>query len=188
MNDNKAPTLRQLTMEQQRQIIVWLQTYSRHETIEFIASQYGVKVSERTLGRFRAWWHVTRSLELAAEYADALRDRLNTPEQNAAQNERIQEAAQVAFELAAVERQDLAAFVSLRKLRQRDKAIEIARQRLQAATSIRSSIQCLPPAPDWTEEHRQAVMRKVDEVFGIAQEPAAPSSPSPSSNPPPCPQ
>lgn len=183
MSYNKAPTLRQLPLEQQLRVIALLQTHTRKETRDLLAAEFGVQVSERTLGRFRAWWHMTRSLELAAEFADAFRDRLHTPQQDAAQRERIHEAAQLAFELAAIERQDLAAFVNLRKLRQRDQIIEIARQRLETTTAGRTNTKSFPSNSVWTEEDRQAVMRKVDEVFGIADE--SPNTAQP--NPPPCP-
>lgn len=183
MSKNKESPLRQLPLEQQREVIRWLQNSTRRETVERIASEIGLTVTQRALGRFRAWWHMTRSLELAAEFADALRERLDKGEPEALQRERIHEAAQMAFELAAIERQDLAAFVSLRRLRQRDQAIEIARQRLHGETAVRTHVCNLPAAPVWSEKDRQAVMRKVDEVFGIAAEngEAAPA------NSPPCP-
>jgi hypothetical protein len=180
MRKNNESPLRELPFEKQHQVINWLQNSTKKETAERIAAEFGLKVSDSTVGRFPAWWHMTRSLELAAEFADALRGRLDQGELDTTQRERIREAAQMAFELAAIERQDLAAFVSLRKLRQRDTTIEIARQRCQSATTARDNALSPPSASEWSEQDRQAVIRKVDEVFGISQEPAAqPITPSP---------
>ena len=180
MRKNNESPLRELPFEKQRQVINWLQNSTKKETAERIAAEFGLKVSESTVGRFPAWWHMTRSLEQAAEFADALRGRLDQGELDTTQRERIHEAAQMAFELAAIERQDLAAFVSLRKLRQRDTTIEIARQRLESLTQARADASTLPSQSGWSEQDRLAVIRKVDEVFGISQEPAAqPPTPSP---------
>jgi hypothetical protein len=183
MSKNNESPLRQLPLEQQRQVIRWLQNNTRRETVDRVVSEFGLKVSERALGRFRAWWHMTRSLELAAEFADALRERLDKGEPDPTRRERIHEAAQTAFELAAIERQDLAAFVSLRKLRQRDQAIEIARQRLQSEMAAPANAPALPTQSEWSEQDRQAVLRKVDEVFGITGDHSETAQP----NPPPCP-
>lgn len=183
MSNHQKSVLRRLNPSQQRQIVVWLQGHTLAETVDYIASEFHIRISQNSVIRFRSWWHMSRSLELAAEFADALRETLTTASVTPEQRDRLQEAAQIAFEMSAIERQDLAAFVNLRKLRQRDQAIEIARQRCRNAGPAGK-----PSSPSgWTDQDRKAVMLKVDEVFGIDQEPAvqSSSSPSPSTTPPP---
>jgi hypothetical protein len=184
MYNNKKSPLRRLPLVQQRRLIHWLQNHTVAESVEFIASEFHMKVSNTSVANFRSWWYMSRSLELAAEFADTVRETLTTDTVSREQRDRLQEAAQIAFEMAAIERQDLAAFVDLRKLRQRDQAIEIARQRCQSATTARENALSHPSVSEWSEQDRQAVICKVDEVFGISQEPSMQAQPP--ANPPPC--
>ncbi len=188
MSNTPESPLCRMPLEQQRKVVGWLQNHTVPETVELVASEFQLKVSPGGLRRFRAWWHMTRSLELAAEFADALREKLSVNATDREQYERIREAAQIAFELAAIERHDLAAFLNLQKLRQRDKVIELARQRQQNTLAARENGRGDAAVPGCSEQDRQAILRKVDEVFGISQEsvpqPSLPPSACPPSIPP----
>jgi hypothetical protein len=80
----------------------------------------GLETSKSALSEFLSWYYLGQEMEEAASFADQLKaDLAKLPSLNL-DDDALNRAAQVAFELRAAKAKDLRAFVELRKLRQKD--------------------------------------------------------------------
>jgi hypothetical protein len=126
--------LKTLSPERQRQVIDWLAGLTQAETRRRIQAEFGLSTSAAALTEFYSWWHLMRHLEQSATFAQELKRTLAELPGIRLDEEQINAAAQVAFELEAVKAQDLKAFFLLRKLRQKDKDQALDRARFQRDT------------------------------------------------------
>lgn len=122
-------TLKKLPEERQREIIEFMRGHKIAETQAWLKEQ-GVETSIGSLSGFWSWWHVDirlkHQLKEAASIADELKSVLSSLPQLNLNEEQLNLVAQTAFEVDAVKREDFEQFIALRKLRQRDRRLDLA--------------------------------------------------------------
>lgn len=113
--------LKTMAPERQAQIVDWSRTLTLHQLKERVRKELGVETNTTSLSEFLSYWHLSQHLEQAAGFSNELKETLKTLPDLKLDEEQINAAAQVVFELDAAKNKDLGAFLSLRRLRQKDK-------------------------------------------------------------------
>lgn len=165
-SDSKLKTL---PKDRQKQILAWSEEHSLAEIRALVRDQWTVETSESALSEFLSWMRLGRSLEQAASFADDIRQTLTQLPNLNLNEEQINSAAQVVFELEAAKAKDLKAFIGLRRLRQKDKdqqhdsrKIQLLERRAAQAEAAERVTQ----DPAMTSEERE---RKLREIFGMPE-------------------
>jgi len=120
MKPRSDSKLKTLPAQKQEQLYALLRANSYKAALPLVQKTFGVVTSEASLSQFYSWYPLSRRLEQAKSFADQLKESLA---KNPALNldaEKLSTVAQVAFEAQAVQEQDSALFMGLRKLRQKD--------------------------------------------------------------------
>lgn len=155
--------LQTLSHADRREILEWINALSFEETRGRICEKHGLDVTPELLRAFELWSLAVMPLEFAAAYADTLAARMRLQGDPPVNPEQIALAAQTAFELEAIRQQNAAVFINLRKLRQRDRALDLTERRLDMARaqSPAAGDAALDPA------HRETILDEVDEILGM---------------------
>lgn len=159
--------LKTLAPERQKQVVEWSRDLSLPQLAERVRKELGVVTSRSALSEFLSWYHLSRHLEEAATFADDLKRTLATLPQLNLQEEQINAAAQVVFELEATRQKDVRAFTALRGLRQRDKVIANDSRRiavLEKRAALADQAELAVKDPSLTPEERMSRMRQ---IFGM---------------------
>ena len=122
--------LKTLPADRQKQIALWSRECSLEALADKLKDELGVTTSRSALSEFLSWYHLSRHLEDAASFADQLKQTLKDLPNLKLDEEQINSAAQVVFELDAAREKDSKTFVALRRLRQKDKDQQLDSRRL----------------------------------------------------------
>ncbi len=158
-------TLQALSRADQREILEWLNALPFEEIRGRIREKHGLDATPELLRAFELWSLAVMPLEFAAAYADTLAGRLKS-QGGSVDPEQIALAAQTAFELEAIRQQNAAAFINLRKLRQRDRALDLTERRLDMARA-QSPDDGAADAPALDPARRETILDEVDEILGM---------------------
>lgn len=121
--------LKTLAPDKQALIVEWLNTGTREAARARIEREFGVETNGASLSDFYHWFYLERDLTESADFADSLKKTLRELPGLHLDEEQIGRAAQVAFELRAMKAGDTDAFVALRKIRQQDQVVKLAREK-----------------------------------------------------------
>jgi hypothetical protein len=123
--------LKTLPAALQEEIFNLCQTLGYAAVRSAVKSKFKLDTSEAALSAFWRWYPTARRLEEAASAADEVKQLLkDLPELNLS-DDQVSRAGQAVFEASALQRGDVDAYVALRKLRQKDKAHELADRRIK---------------------------------------------------------
>ena len=124
--------LKTLPKDRQEQLWQWINGTEGYKGARRLArEQWGLQTSVTALSEFYSWFALSRHLEEAATFADELKKTLGQlPELNL-NEEQVNLAAQVAFELEAIKAKDFDRFFALRKLRQKDSEMTLEREKFE---------------------------------------------------------
>lgn len=165
--------LKTLPPEKQKEIVSWLDSMTQEETIKRVRKEFGVLVSSSCLSRFYQWFHLSRTLEEAASFADRLREDLKRIPGLDLDDSKLSAAAQVAFELQALKTQDARLFVGLRRLRQNRDALALEREKFQfdaSSAALSHAAELKTIAADSSMTPRQKLDQARRRLFGSTPE------------------
>ncbi len=116
--------LKSLPLGQQEKLFTLLRATSYEKALPIVAKEFGVRTSTGSLSQFFSWYPLSR--RLAKSFADQLTATLKANPSLNLDADKLSAVAQVAFEAQAVQEQDPALFIGLRKLRQKDADLALA--------------------------------------------------------------
>ncbi len=123
--------LKVLPDKKQEAIIVYMHDHSLDETVAYCSDTLGVKTSRSRVSEFFSWWHVTKSLTQARDFADQLRNDLKTMPNVNLDDDAVMRIGQKAFELQAVKTRDAKLFIGLRKLNQSERVLKLEKDKFE---------------------------------------------------------
>jgi hypothetical protein len=135
----------------QRQVWDILQTRTYRAAVSEVEKQLKLKTSATALGEFFKWYPLSSTLERAKDFGEILKRKLEAGGVDL-DDDTISKAAQVAFEVQAIEDRNQAAYVQLRRIRQTDEKIRADERRIVLL-----------------EEKHAAVKRQLEAAIGKAK-------------------
>lgn len=130
--------LKNLPTEKQREIYEYLRTHSQRETLAWLASE-GIAAHKTGLSKFWAWYPLAAPLQAACRMGDTVKQLLEEMPELNLDAQQLSKAGQAIFEAQALEAQNPALFVSLRKMRQADRALEFKEESGRTAARQRDA-------------------------------------------------
>ena len=127
-------TLKTLPEGRQLEIMQYMRDHTIAETRAWLAEQ-DVQCSVGALSAFWSWYQINcrlrNQIKEAASIADEIKSVLASLPNLNLDKEQLNLVAQTAFEVDAVKREDFQMFTELRRLRQRDQKLDLAREEHQ---------------------------------------------------------